>query len=76
MNRQQRRHYEKSGQGLIKRNPEISQAIRTTTLREAEPQTETQRLIAVAFFDLQDGKITKKRFDELTGHLLIEPPTV
>lgn len=65
-----------SGKGLISRNPEIAQAIRITTLRESDPQNETQRLLAAAFFDLQEGKITKERFNELTGHLLIEPPTV
>jgi hypothetical protein len=75
MNRQQRRQYEKYGKSLVKRNPEIANAIRTTTLREAEPENETQRLIAKAYFDYQQGKITKQRFDELTGHLLIEPLT-
>lgn len=75
MSRQQHHQYEKSGKALIKRNPEISHAIRTTTLREADPQTETQRLIGLAFMDWKEGKITEQRFKELTGHLLLEPPT-
>ncbi len=75
MYRTEKKH-KKEGRRVIGEHPGAAYAARTNTLNQVPPQTETQRLISVAFFDLMEGKITKQRFDELTGHLLMEPVTL
>lgn len=73
MNRQQRRQAEKTGKRLVKNNASVALLARQDAINsmcQGENDTEFHRALANCYIDLQEGKITKERYEELTKPLL------